>query len=394
MTSWIPYGRQSIDVDDINAVIEVLQSDWLTTGPKVAEFEEKIAHYCHAEYAVSFSNATAALHIACKALSVGINDIVWTTPNTFPASANCALYCGAEIDFVDIDPDTYNLSVTALKEKLEYARQQNKLPKVLIPVHFAGQSCEMKAISDLADEYGFKVIEDASHAIGGHYRGQKIGCSEYSTITIFSFHPVKVMTTGEGGMALTNDPEIAKKLALLRTHGITRNHADMSYAVDGPWYVEQVDLGFNYRLTDMQSALGISQLKKLDTFIEKRQFLARRYDQFLSQLPLKLLTILPENKCAYHLYPIQLLNEETPFLRRQIVERLHIAGIGVQVHYIPVHLHPYYQKQFGFKQGDFPVAEAYYQRAFSLPLYVDLTEHQQDYIIRKIEELIGVSVYG
>lgn len=391
--SWIPYGRHAIDADDIDAVVGVLKSDWLTTGPKVAEFEEAVALYCGAKHAISFANATAALHIACKALGVGPGDVVWTTPNTFVASANCALYCGARVDFVDIDPDTYNMSVVALHEKLQKARRDNTLPKVVIPVDFAGQSCDMQAIARLAQEYDFKVIEDASHAIGGSYLGQKIGSSQYSDITIFSFHPVKVMTTGEGGMALTNDVILAKKLSLLRTHGITRDTEQMCYESDGPWYVEQVDLGFNYRLTDMQSALGISQLKKLDGFIQKRQALAARYDERFKNFSVKRLTVLPENSCAYHLYPIQILGKEKG-ARRHIVEQLHAAGIGVQVHYIPVHLHPYYQKNLGFKKGDFPIAEQYYEKSFSLPLYVGLTEKQQDYIVQTLEELIGVVVYG
>lgn len=383
---WIPYGRHSISEEDINAVIETLKSDWLTTGPKVIEFENRIAEFCMASQAVVFCNATAALHTACQALEVGSGDIVWTSPNTFVASANCAVYCGARIDFVDVDQDTYNMSIESLEEKLLRAKKENCLPKVVIPVHFSGQSCDMRAIYKLSQEYGFGIIEDASHAIGAQYYGKPVGSCEYSDITIFSFHPVKVMTTGEGGAALTNNPAIAEHLKLLRSHGITRNTAQMLNEPEGPWYTEQIELGMNYRITDLQCALGISQLKRLDFFIEKRQLLAKNYNELLKNLPIKLPIVDTNCFSSFHLYPIQIICENKEKKRLELFNYLHQNKIGVQVHYRPVHLHPYYRQRFGFKVGDFPKAEHYYQGALSLPLYADLTEEQQHYIFEKLRE--------
>lgn len=384
--SFIPYGRQSISDQDIKAVASVLKSDWLTQGPLVDQFEEAIANYCGAKQAVAVSNGTAALHIACLALGVGEGDFVWTSPNTFVASANCALYCGAQVDFVDICPDTYNLSVDKLAEKLEQAEKLGKLPKVVIPVHFSGQSCDMQGIKALADRYGFKIIEDASHAIGGTYQGGKIGSCQYSDITVFSFHPVKVVTSGEGGMCLTNDEELARKLKLFRTHGITKDPAQMTTQDEGAWYYEQIALGLNYRITDMQCALGLSQLNLLDEFVEKRNALARRYNEALADLPLKLPLVTENNYSAFHLYMIQVLPEAS-LSRRELFDHLRANNIGVNVHYIPVHTQPYYQK-LGFKQGDFPCSEAYYSQAITLPLFPGLTNEGFDRITSVLHEAL------
>lgn len=385
--SFIPYGRQNITEDDLQAVLQVLKSDWLTQGPNIAEFEAQVAAYCGTRFAVAVMNATAALHIACKALDVGSGDIVWTSPNTFLASANCALFCGAEIDFVDICPKTYNMSVAALTQKLQQAKIQNKLPKVVIPVDFAGQSCDMRAIKKLADAYGFKIIEDASHAIGGRYLDVPVGSCQYSDITIFSFHPVKIMTTGEGGMALTNDQALANKMALLRSHGMTRDQEFLTQESQGPWYYEQIDLGFNYRITDLQCALGLSQLKRIDDFVTRRHTLVARYNEKLAKLPL----ILPEVDLhcysAFHLYVVQVELDKIQSTRKEVFEYLRRENIGVNVHYIPVHLQPYY-RQFGFKTGDFPEAERYYQRALTLPLYYGLSEAEQDYVVLKLHEAL------
>ena len=379
----IPYGRQTISNDDIEAVNEVLTSDWLTQGPVVNQFEKEVAHYCGANYAVSVCNATAALHLACLALDLGYGDTLWTSPNTFLASSNCALYCGASIDFVDIDPKTYNMSVAALTLKLQTAEKENKLPKIVIPVHFAGQPCDMKAIKALANQYKFKVIEDASHAIGASYENMKSGSCTYSDITVFSFHPVKIITTGEGGMALTNDSVLHEKMILLRSHGMTRNSLLMTKPSDGPWYYEQTELGYNYRLTDLQAALGLSQLSRLDEFVARRRYLAERYHQALADYPVQLPLAHSLLDSAWHLYVIQIPN------RLAVFEKLRMAGIGVNVHYIPVHIQPYYQKM-GFKQGSFPVAEAYYAQAISLPLYFNLSEIDQDYVINKLKEIIMI----
>lgn len=373
----IPYGRQSIDEADIAAVEAVLRSDWLTQGPAIAEFEAAVAAQCGARYAVAVCNATAALHIACLAFDIQPGDRVWTSPNTFVASANCARYCGADVDFVDIDPQTLNLSVTALAEKLARAEAAGCLPKLLIPVHFAGQSCAMAEIRQLAERYGFRVLEDASHAIGGRYRGQAVGRCTFSDAAIFSFHPVKIVTTAEGGMVVTNDEALYRRLLRLRSHGITRDPAEMIGASEGGWYYQQIELGFNYRMTDLQAALGASQLQRLDAFVHRRAVLAERYGQALADSGLQLPQVDQDCESAWHLYVIQTAD---PALRRPLFDWLRERGIGVNVHYIPVHMQPYY-RQLGFSAGDFPQAEAYYARAISLPLYADLQAGQQDRVI-------------
>ncbi len=372
----IPYGRQSLDASDAEAVLATLHSDWLTQGPAIPAFEAEMAAYCQARHAVAVCNATAALHLACLALDVGPGDRVWTSPNTFVASANCARYCGAEVDFVDIDPSSLNMDTAALADKLAAAARQNRLPKVIIPVHFAGQPCDMAAIGALAKQYGCRVIEDASHAIGASYQGGRTGNGAHSDITVFSFHPVKIITTGEGGMALTNNTALAARMARLRSHGITREAAEMQDEPEGPWYYQQIDLGFNYRLTDLQAALGSSQLRRLDTFLARRRALVERYDQLLADLPLTCPRCTADRESAWHLYPIRVAAER----RREIFERLRGDGIGVQVHYIPVHLQPDYRR-LGFQPGDFPAAEAYYREAISLPLYADLEFAQQDTVV-------------
>lgn len=379
----IPYGRQNITQDDVDAVVEVLRSDWLTQGPKVPEFEQRVADYCGAAHAVAVNSATSALHIACMALDVGPGDIVWTSPNTFVASANCARYCGAEVDFVDIDPNTWNLCPTRLAEKLANAKQQNRLPKVVIPVHLCGQSCDMAAIHALAQQYGFRIIEDASHAIGGRYRNEPVGNCRYSDITVFSFHPVKIITTAEGGMALTQDPELAERMSRLRTHGITKDPAQMQTIPTGPWYYEQLELGYNYRMTDLQAALGMSQLERLDAFVTKRNTLAQRYNELLGDLPLRLPQIIDDAYSSWHLYPVRLRLDEINRTHREVFEALRGAGIGVNLHYMPVHLQPYYQA-LGFEEGMFPEAEAYGRDAISLPMYPGLTDEQQESVIKAL----------
>lgn len=379
----IPYGKQDINQVDIDAVVNVLKSDFLTQGRQVPLFEKTLADYCGADYAIAVNSATSALHIACLALGLGKNDYLWTSPNTFVASANCALYCGAKVDFVDIDQKTYNLSVELLSEKLIQAKKDNKLPKIVIPVHFAGQSCEMNEIYQLSKQYGFKIIEDASHAIGGKYLDKTIGSCQFSDITIFSFHPVKIITTAEGGIATTNSKELAHKMQLLRSHGVTKEDEQMHKPSDGGWYYQQIDLGFNYRMTELQAALGISQMQRLDDFIAKRKQLAQRYNDLLKNT----LIILPyQNKdthSSYHLYPIQLKSKN----RKLIFDKLREANIGVHVHYIPVHTQPYYQ-QLGFKQGDFPNSQNYYNQAISLPLFHLMTHKEQDYIVDCLKEAI------
>lgn len=386
--SIIPYGRQDITPEDIAAVIEVLQSDWLTQGPKIPEFEAALASYCGARYAIVVSSATAALHLACIAAGLKGGDRLWTSPITFVASANCGLYCGATVDFVDIDPHTYNLSISALAAKLELAQTQGTLPKIVIPVHLAGQSCEMAALAELAQTYGFTLIEDASHAIGGQYRGRPIGCCEFSTMAVFSFHPVKIITTGEGGAILTNDPDLYQKLIRLRSHGITRDPQQMVSDSHGPWYYQQLELGFNYRMTDLQAALGLRQLQRLDLFVERRRFLAQRYHQYLADLPLTLPFQHPDTRSSWHLYIIRLKRDQIQTSHREVFEALRALGIGVNLHYIPVHTQPYYQ-QLGFQWGDFPNAEAYYQEAISLPLYYGLTLAQQDQVIQALKQVLA-----
>jgi UDP-4-amino-4,6-dideoxy-N-acetyl-beta-L-altrosamine transaminase len=370
-TNFIPYGRQDISDEDITSVVAVLKSDHLTQGPQVTEFEKKVAAYASANFAVAVNSATSALHIACLALGVTKGDFVWTSPVTFVASANAALYCGATVDFVDIDPLTYNMSVDALRTKLDTAKRNGQLPKVLIPVHFAGQSCDMKAIYDLGKEYQFKIIEDASHAIGAEYLGAKVGSCTYSDICVFSFHPVKIITTAEGGVALTNNPLLAERMNLFRTHGITRDVDLMEGVSDGPWYYQQIALGFNYRMTELQAALGNSQMNRLEQFVQERRRLAREYDTLLANLPIQLPYQHPDSASAFHLYPIWFNQDTLGISRKNIFEKLRAQNIGVNVHYIPVHLQPYYQK-IGFKAGQFPEAEKYYSGAISIPLYVGL----------------------
>ncbi|KTT65206.1 spore coat protein [Pseudomonas oryzihabitans] len=382
--SGIPYGRQSISEDDIAAVTAVLRSDWLTQGPMIERFEQAVAQRCEAAHGVAVCNATAALHLACLALDLGPGDLLWTSPNTFVASANCARYCSADVDFVDIDPLTLNLSLTALAAKLEQAERAGRLPKILVPVAFAGQSCDMAAIRALARRYGFKVIEDASHAIGARYAGRPVGCGEQADITVFSFHPVKIVTTGEGGLLTTQDAALAERLRRLRSHGITRDPALLQAQGQGGWYYEQQELGFNYRMTDLQAALGVSQLERLEPFIARRRALVARYRDRLAELAVGLIGDQPLAESAWHLFPVRV--DETQ--RDRIFAGMRAAGIGVNLHYIPVHLQPYYQV-LGFAPGDFPAAERYYQQAISLPLYADLTEVQQDRIIRTLAELLN-----
>jgi len=383
----IPYGRHYINQADIDAVVDVLRSDFLTQGPVVPAFETAVVAYCGAQHAVAVNSATSALHIACLALGVGPGDVVWTTPITFVASANCALYCGAQVDFVDIDPSTYNLSLAMLAEKLAQAETSGKLPKVVIPVHLCGQSCDMEGIYALGQRYGFKIIEDASHAIGGKYKGEPVGNCRYSDITVFSFHPVKIITTGEGGMALTNNTALAERMALLRSHGNTRDPARMTHAADGPWYYQQIDLGFNYRLTDLQAALGVSQMTRIDDYVTRRHVLAKRYDELFDAMPVTTPWQHPDSYSGLHLYVIRLQLGKIDNTHRQVFEQLRELGIGVNLHYIPVHTQPYYQRM-GFQHGQFPEAERYYAEAISLPMYATLTEPQQDVVFAAVCEAV------
>lgn len=384
----IPYGRQDITPADIDAVVDVLRSNFLTQGPMVPRFEQAVAQYCGAKHAIAVNSATSALHIACLALNVGAGDLVWTTPITFVASANCARYCGADVDFVDIDPRTYNMSVSSLTEKLVQAESAGRLPKVVIPVHLCGQPCEMEAIHGLSQQYGFQIIEDASHAIGGRYKGEPIGDCRFSDIAVFSFHPVKIITTGEGGMALTNDPLLAARMARLRSHGITRDEAEMTYASDGPWYYQQIELGFNYRMTDLQAALGVSQLQRLAEYVAKRHALAARYGELLAELPITMPWQHPDSYSGLHLYVIRLQSKSMRLGRREVFEHLRVAGIGVSLHYIPVYRQPYYAR-LGFNARDFPQAESYYAEAISLPMYPGLTEKQQLEVVRQLITPVG-----
>ena len=379
----IPYGRQDITQADIDAVVAVLQSDFLTQGPQVPAFEQALAQKVGAKHAVAVNSATSALHIACLALDLGPGDWLWTSPITFVASANCALYCGAQVDFVDIDPRTYNLDPAALEAKLVEAEKAGRLPKIVVPVHLCGQPCDLEAIHALAQRYGFKVIEDASHAIGGRYKGEYVGNCRYSDITVFSFHPVKIITTAEGGMATTNDDALAARMALLRSHGVTRDPALMTHAPDGPWYYQQVDLGFNYRMTELQAALGISQMQRLDGYVAKRHQIAQRYDALLADLPFVIPWQHPDGYSGLHLYVVRLRLDQIKATHRQVFESLRQQGIGVNLHYIPVHTQPYYQAM-GFKVGDFPQAERYYHEAISLPMFQSLTVAQQDEVVKSL----------
>jgi UDP-4-amino-4,6-dideoxy-N-acetyl-beta-L-altrosamine transaminase len=387
MSAMIPYGRQDITAEDIDAVINVLKSDFLTQGPVVPAFEQAIAQKVGAKHALAVNSATSALHLACLALNLGAGDYLWTSPNTFVASANCGLYCGASIDFVDIDPRTFNICPIALEKKLLVAQQQKRLPKVVVAVHMCGQPCEMLAIATLAKRFGFKIIEDASHAIGAKYQGNPIGNSKYSDITVFSFHPVKIITTAEGGMILTNQTALAAKMELLRSHGITRNEQLMTAPSQGPWYYEQLELGYNYRMTELQAALGLSQSDRLEKYVERRQKLAERYDILLSELPVVAPWQHPDTSSARHLYIIRLDTQSVNISHKECFEQLREQGIGINLHYIPVHLQPYY-KRFGFKRGDFPQAEQYYKEAISLPLYPGLTEAKQDQVVSTLKKIL------
>lgn len=385
----IKYGRQDLSEEDINSVISVLRSDWLTQGPVGPQFEKTIAEYCGAEYAVATNSATSALHVACLALGVGKGDIVWTSANTFVASANCALYCGASVDFVDIDPDTYNLSVECLSEKLVSAEKLGKLPKVVIPVHLNGQSCDMAEISNLSNKYGFNIIEDASHAIGGKYRNEYVGCGRYSDITVFSFHPVKIITTGEGGMAVTNTESLARRLALFRSHGITSDLNEMESRDSSEiWNYQQTELGFNYRMTDIQAALGISQMKRLNEFVSRRHAIAKRYNNELAGLPVTLPFQSPASYSAYHLYPIRISREKTNISQKQTYLMLHENGIQANLHYIPVYRQPFYER-LGFKKGYCIEAEKYHQDAISIPMYASLSEDDQTKVISVLHDFLG-----
>ena len=381
----IYYGHQHITEKDIQAVERVLHSDWLTQGPAIEAFEKKVANYCGAKYAVAVTNATSALHIACKAAGLGEGDVLWTSPITFTASANCGRYCGADVDFVDIDDKTYNMSVAEIRHKLEAAV---KKPKVVIPVHLAGQSCDMEAIKALADEYGFKIIEDASHATGAYYKNTKVGSCRYSDMTVFSFHPVKIVTTGEGGIVLTNNKELYEKLKLYRSHGITRDSDLMTQEADGPWYYQQIELGFNYRMTDMQAALGCSQMDSLDEFVARRRYLVKRYNEKLKNLPLRTPYQDEATNPSWHIYIIRVDFTKVKLSKKEIFARMRDRGIVLNLHYIPVHTQPYYQK-LGFQKGDFPVSEKYYEEAITLPLYYDLTDEQQDEVIEALKEVLA-----
>lgn len=383
----IPYGRQLIDEDDIAAVVAVLRSDWLTQGPAIERFERKVAEYCGVKYAVALANGTAALHVAAAALDLKPGDLLWTSPNTFVASANCARYLGADVDFVDIDPRTYNMSVARLEDKLSAAVKYGRLPKAIVPVHFSGQSCEMEAIAALAKRHGILVLEDAAHAIGASYRGRPVGSCEFSDLATFSFHPVKIITTAEGGMAVTNRADLYQRLLLFRSHGITRDSKLMEGESHGPWYYQQTELGWNYRLTDLQAALGESQMNKLDAFVVRRRAIAFRYDELLRDLPLVSPCQHPDTASSWHLYVIRLRLERRKKTRRQIVEELRAAGIGVQIHYIPVHTQPYYRR-LGFKDGDFPESEKYYAETISLPMFAGLTDEDQERVVQTLKVVL------
>ncbi len=383
----IPYGQQSISEEDIQAVVDVLRSGTLTQGPAISAFENAVCSYTGVLHGVAVNSGTAALHIACRALGLGPGDKLWTTPITFVASANCALYCGAEVDFVDIDPRTWNLSLNSLEQKLEQAERSGELPKIVVPVHLCGLPCDMEAISILSKRYGFHIVEDACHAIGGNFKGEPIGNCRYSDVTVFSFHPVKNIATGEGGMAVTNREDVAEKMKLLRSHGITRDPDQMTHEPDGPWYYQQIGLGYNYRMTDIQAALGVSQLKRLDRFIGRRHELANRYNKLFSDLPVQLQYHPKGYYSGMHLYVVRLQLERMEKTHREVFEKLRESGIGVNLHYIPIHYQPWYQAM-GFTKGIFPQAESYYQGAISLPLFPDLRDEQCDTIVDSFRRIV------
>ncbi|CAM0553725.1 UDP-4-amino-4,6-dideoxy-N-acetyl-beta-L-altrosamine transaminase [Halomonas campaniensis] len=388
----IPYGRQEITQADIDAVVSVLKSDFLTQGPQVPRFEQAVAAHVGAKYALAVNSATSALHIACLSLGLGEGDWLWTSPITFVASANCGLYCGAQVDFVDIDPRTYNLCPKALAAKLEQAETERRLPKVVVAVHLCGQSCDMQEISVLSQRYGFRLIEDASHAIGGKYQGEFIGSGRYSDVTVFSFHPVKIITTAEGGIAVTNNDKLASRMNLLRSHGVTRDLNLMTHESDGPWYYQQVELGYNYRMTELQAALGISQMGRLVAFVARRHELAKRYDELLKDLPVTTPCQHPDSYSGLHLYVIRLKLDAINKKHRQVFESLREQGIIVNLHYIPVHIQPYYQ-EMGFEPEAFPQAMQYYREAISLPMFQGLTDEQQDDVVQALKIALEVGSY-
>lgn len=383
----IYYGKQNVNEADIKVVVDVLQSDFLTQGPVLKQFEQKVARYCGAKYAVAVTNATSALHIACRAAGLSKGDVLWTSPITFTASANCGRYCGADVDFVDIDAATYNMSVDELEKKLKKVKFNGGLPKVVVPVHLAGQSCDMKRIRELSVEYGFTVLEDASHAIGADYLDTKVGSCAYSDMAVFSFHPVKIITTGEGGMVLTNNENLYKKLCLYRSHGITRDVELMTHEPDGPWYYQQMDLGYNYRMTELQAALGFSQMDRLDEFVARRRYLVGRYNELLQDLPVVTPHVCEDTNPSWHLYMIRVDFSKLHMDKAQFFAEMKKRGIVLNLHYIPVHTQPYYRK-LGFKQGDFPKSEKYYEDIFTLPLYYDLTDEQQNFIVGELRNLL------
>lgn len=383
----IYYGKQNINKADIQAVVDVLQSDFLTQGPVLDQFEKKVARYCGAKYAVAVTNATSALHIACRAAGLGKGDVLWTSPITFTASANCGRYCGADVDFVDIDAATYNMSVDELANKLQESKAAGRLPKVVVPVHLAGQSCDMKRIHELSVEYGFTVLEDASHAIGADYLDTKVGSCAYSDMAVFSFHPVKIITTGEGGMVLTNNDDLYQKLCLYRSHGITRDALLMTHEPDGPWYYQQIDLGYNYRMTELQAALGFSQMDRLDEFVERRRYLVDRYNGLLQDLPVVMPHVLDGNNPSWHLYMVRVDFSRLQIDKVQLFAEMKKRGIVLNLHYIPVHTQPYYQR-LGFKQGDFPQSEKYYEEIFTLPLYYGLTDERQNDVVAALRDCL------
>ena len=380
----IYYGKQSINEADIEAVVSVLRSDFLTQGPIIERFERRVADYCGAKYAVAVTNATSALHIACKAAGLSHGDALWTSPITFVASANCGRYCGAKVNFVDIDDKSYNMSVDELEEKL----MGGEHPKVVVPVHLAGQSCDMEKIYALSKKYNFTVLEDASHALGATYKDTRVGSCRYSDMTVFSFHPVKIVTTGEGGMVLTNNKNLYEKLVLYRSHGITRDASKMTKELDGPWYYQQIELGYNYRMTDIQAALGYSQMERLDTFVARRRQLAQRYDELLADLPIRIPKQSVDTNSSWHIYVVRLDKTRISKSKVEIFEEMKKRGVTLNLHYIPVHLQPYYQV-LGFKQGDFPASERYYEEAFTLPIYYELTDEQQNQAVNALREVLS-----